>query len=410
VSATPLEPTELPKGDIMRTLPTLVLAGALLFAASLAQAQVAPKKDAGPALGDKPKFSYQTTDGKTVSPDTLKGRIIVLDFWATWCGPCMSEAPHMVQLQKDNADKGVALIGVSLDTDKSDMLKVAKDKGLLWPQIFDGGNWSGPIAKAWGITSIPRTFILSPAGEIVWIGHPAMIDAPLAAIIKKYPTLPAMRARALEVLADALKFASDEGNPEKALAALADLPEGVTPDAAVSAAAAALSAKLTDDQGQEALKANESAAKMLASLGPKTLAKTPPKPAVTILSTTAPKPAGIAPALLDARLAQADKDRAANRPVDAFQKYKWVVDKAPGTPQADAAAKQAAELQAAPGFADLLKKSQRDQEAASLLWEAATLEKNDKPALARPKYQKIVTDFKDTPAATEAASALDRLK
>lgn len=395
----------------MRTLPSLVLAGAVLLAATLAPAQQAPKKDAGPAVGDKPKFSYQTTDGKTVSPETLKGRIIVLDFWATWCGPCMSEAPHMVQLQKDNADKGVVLVGVSLDTDKSDMLKVAKDKGLLWPQIFDGGNWSGPIAKAWGIISIPRTFILSPAGEIVWIGHPGMIDAPLAAAIKKYPTQPAMRARALEVLAEALKFVADESNPEKALAALADLPEGVTPDAAVTAAAAALSAKLTDDQGQEALKANEAAAKQLAALGPKTAAKTPPKStAATIVPTPATKPAGIAPALLDSRLAQADKDRAANHPVDAFQKYKWVVDKAPGTPQAAAAAKQAAELQAAPGFADLLKKSQRDQEAASLLWEASTLEKNDKPALARPKYQKIITDFKDTPAATEAAKALERLK
>ena len=386
----------------MRILPAFALA--VLFVASSAFAQAtAPAEKL-----KKPVFSYKTVDGKIVSPETLRGRIIVIDFWATWCGPCMKEAPHMVKLAKDNADKGVALIGISLDTDQAAMVKVAADKGFTWPQIFDGNNWDGAIAKAWSIQSIPQTFILSPDGEIVWRGHPGRIDAPLEEIIKKYPTQPALRAKTVEILKAALKTVTDDKDPAKALTQLSDIPDGVQPDQSVFAAARALGEKLADDQGTAALKANEPAIKQLNLLGAR-LAVTPTQPVVHP-STPTTKPAGIAPAVLDAKLALADKNHAAARDVEAYQLYKWVADHAAGTPQAETAAKQVADFDKDPAFADKLKKAQRDQEASSLLWEAGSYEKNGQSDKANAIYLKIMTNYAGTPAAADAEKALQRQK
>src|SRR5256885_1220881 len=97
---------------------SLMLAGALLVAVLTGQVSAEPK------VGEKPDFSYKTTDGKAVTPKSLAGRIVIIDFWATWCGPCMRMAPHMVELNKEYGDKGVAIIGVSLDSDSKSMLEV----------------------------------------------------------------------------------------------------------------------------------------------------------------------------------------------------------------------------------------------------------------------------------------------
>ncbi len=98
----------------------------------------------------------------------------MLDFWATWCGPCMAELPAMKQLYSDYKGQGVEFVSISLDNDRNDMLRVVKSKELSWPQVFEGN--SSPHAKRWGVSYIPLTVVLSREGKVMWIGHPGEVE------------------------------------------------------------------------------------------------------------------------------------------------------------------------------------------------------------------------------------------
>lgn len=119
-------------------------------------------------------FELEFTDaikGETVSIKGLKGKVVVVDFWATWCGPCVAEMPKMKKLYAEYKDKGVEFIGVSLDQPKEkgglDKLKdfVAKNE-IAWPQYYQGNFWQSEFSKGWGINSIPCVFIVDADGKL----------------------------------------------------------------------------------------------------------------------------------------------------------------------------------------------------------------------------------------------------
>ncbi len=130
-------------------------------------------------VGDRPQLKFTSSDGDAIDLGAFKGKIVVVDFWATWCGPCMQEAPHMVALNNEYGPKGLQIIGINLDEDQARMTTVTKQIGFDWPQYFDGKGWGNQLLKPWGVDSIPRTFIIGPDGKIVWTGHPAEMDQPL---------------------------------------------------------------------------------------------------------------------------------------------------------------------------------------------------------------------------------------
>lgn len=118
-------------------------------------------------VGSMPiEFSVKGLDGKSLSLEKYKGKVVLLDFWATWCGPCRSEMPKVISLYNQYHDKGFEIIGISLDESKSALEKYITDNKMEWPQYFEGTKWQNSLAKKYGVRSIPATFVLDRKGKI----------------------------------------------------------------------------------------------------------------------------------------------------------------------------------------------------------------------------------------------------
>lgn len=120
------------------------------------------------AVGTKfPDFNETDVNGKPLSIANYKGKVVLIDFWATWCPPCRGEIPNVVATYQKYHDKGFEIIGVSLDQDKSKLLAFTKDQNMTWQQFFDGKVWSNKLAVKDGVESIPATFLLDGDGKII---------------------------------------------------------------------------------------------------------------------------------------------------------------------------------------------------------------------------------------------------
>jgi peroxiredoxin len=114
-----------------------------------------------------PDFKAKTPEGKTVSLKESLGKVTIIDFWASWCGPCRKENPNVVALYAELHTKGLNIIGVSLDEDASKWKEaIAKDQ-LTWTQVSNLKGWKDPIATLYNVEQIPTTFILDEKGVIV---------------------------------------------------------------------------------------------------------------------------------------------------------------------------------------------------------------------------------------------------
>lgn len=130
-------------------------------------------------------FSQADPDGKMISLTDLKGKYVLLDFWASWCGPCRHENPNVVAAFNKYKDKGFTVFGVSLDQNKDKWLGAIKADNLTWSHVSDLKGWGNEVAKMYGISSIPQNLLLDKDGKIVAKNlRGPDLDAKLAEIIK----------------------------------------------------------------------------------------------------------------------------------------------------------------------------------------------------------------------------------
>jgi len=112
-----------------------------------------------------PPFAVTTTDGQRISMDDLKGKVVLIDFWATWCGPCREALPHMREIAKKFQGQPLVVLSVSLDSDEQKWKDFTMKNEMTWPQCRDGG-FTGPIAKMFGVEAIPHTFTIDADGVL----------------------------------------------------------------------------------------------------------------------------------------------------------------------------------------------------------------------------------------------------
>ena len=142
------------------------------FAANMekqeAAAAAAKKIQDSLVVGAKfPDFNETDVAGQPLSIADHKGKVVLVDFWAMWCGPCRIELPNVIAAYQKYHAKGFDIVGVSLDEDKAPLLSYIKDQNMTWPQFFDGQGWSNKLAVKYGIQSIPATFLLNGEGKII---------------------------------------------------------------------------------------------------------------------------------------------------------------------------------------------------------------------------------------------------
>jgi peroxiredoxin len=136
--------------------------------ASIEQQQAAKKLKAGLAEGTKfPDFDAKDTAGKALAIANYKGKVVLLDFWATWCTPCVHELPNVIKTYEAYHKQGFEVIGISLDKDQEKLASFTKEKNMLWPQYFDGLAWQNKLAVKYGVNSIPATYLLDGQGTII---------------------------------------------------------------------------------------------------------------------------------------------------------------------------------------------------------------------------------------------------
>ena len=136
----------------------ILLAGSSLFV----NAQV--------AIGEiAPEFSLRNAKDKLVSLSSFRGKILLIDFWASWCGPCRAANPGMGKLYHKYKTKEFEVLGVSIDSEKKAWLKAIKQDQILYTQVYDPRGWYSAVAEKYGVNQIPTSFLLDKTGKIVAI-------------------------------------------------------------------------------------------------------------------------------------------------------------------------------------------------------------------------------------------------
>jgi peroxiredoxin len=114
-----------------------------------------------------PDVALPTSTGDTIRLSSLRGKVVLLDFWASWCGPCRVSNKGLVKLYPKYKDKGFEILGVSLDEDAADWQKAIKKDKISWLQVIDKGGWESKTVNQWRISAIPTSYLINKDGVLI---------------------------------------------------------------------------------------------------------------------------------------------------------------------------------------------------------------------------------------------------
>ncbi|MDY4044419.1 MAG: TlpA disulfide reductase family protein [Marinifilaceae bacterium] len=116
---------------------------------------------------DMPDFNLPDKDGNLFKLSSLRGKYVLIDFWASWCGPCMREMPNVVKLYKECKGKNFEIVGVSLDQKRDAWLNAVEKNKMKWIQVSDLKSWGTPPVKLCNVTAVPYTVLIDPQGKVI---------------------------------------------------------------------------------------------------------------------------------------------------------------------------------------------------------------------------------------------------
>ncbi|HSO75093.1 MAG TPA: redoxin domain-containing protein [Blastocatellia bacterium] len=131
-------------------------------------------------------FKVKSTAGDDLSLEKFKGKVVLLDFWAVWCGPCRADMPQVRKIWKKYSQDQFVIIGVNLDSNRTTFESYVEQEGLTWPHYYDGLRWDNKIARLYGVTAIPHTVLIDQEGIIRGVGlKPGGLSSKIGELLKK---------------------------------------------------------------------------------------------------------------------------------------------------------------------------------------------------------------------------------
>ena len=177
-----------------RAIALVVMLGASTAMAAASRANGGPHATGTPAGHDAeravpdamPGWRVVDIDGRTWSPDALRGRVVLVDFWATWCAPCLADLPGLKRLHARYGPQGLTILGISLDrTSMRDFRSWLQRHGILWPQVREAGGYDGATARHFGVDAIPASFLYDRSGQLLGTAlRGAALEARVAAAME----------------------------------------------------------------------------------------------------------------------------------------------------------------------------------------------------------------------------------
>ena len=413
-----------------RFLSLTVLVGAVLLVGSLERAQAKLE------VGEKPRFSVKTMSGRQITHRKLQGRIIIMEFWATWCGPCVEQIPHLRKLHKKYRSEGVALVSVSQDRSEQKAQRFAKEHGMTWPQVHDASH-DRQLGDVWGVKGIPHAFIFSPNGKLLWRGHPANMEKHIQRALKKFGdqlkvNQPDEAKQSAKPGEKAQQTASAKAESPAGSNSAADQPAWRAAAERVGEAyrllraqppkvKQALGALAKVDKTSLTHKNLRSIANRLASAA----SRVEKEHAAALKQARQDEPTGAkrlaalreavangayrpvpAKQLRQAKLKRAERLQEAGRDLKAYEQYKWLAKRAANTPAGKKAAKQIKQYEADASFMNQRRQQKKRAKAKELLSLARNYENAGRSDLAEQKYQSLIEQYPGTDAAATAKQAL----
>jgi thiol-disulfide isomerase/thioredoxin len=136
-------------------------------------------------LGKPITIQFMDISGNPINLAKMKGNVVLIDFWATWCKPCVREIPQIVQIYDKYHQKGLEIIGISFDENLDSLKQMIQEKKMLWPQYFDGKIWGNTIAIEYGIIAVPTMWLVDKTGVLVDIHAGEELEDKIAELLKK---------------------------------------------------------------------------------------------------------------------------------------------------------------------------------------------------------------------------------
>jgi thiol-disulfide isomerase/thioredoxin len=137
------------------------------------------------AVGKPLELSFVAFDGRKINLADLKGKVVLIDFWATWCGPCVAEMPNVKSVYNKYHADGFEILGISLDESKDDLTRFLKKNEITWPQYFDGKQWNNDISFRFGIDAVPTEWLIDKKGILRAVEARGNLEGTVSALLKE---------------------------------------------------------------------------------------------------------------------------------------------------------------------------------------------------------------------------------